>query len=42
MQIRPVVAKGEDGEGWSGSLGLADTKYYIYKYTHIDIERETG
>ena len=29
---RLVVAKGEgewEGEGWSGSLGLADANYYI-------------
>ena len=27
---RRVVAKGEGEEGWIGSLGLADTHYYIH------------
>ena len=26
---RLVVAKGKTGEGWVGSLGLADANYYI-------------
>ena len=31
IENRLVVAKGEGmGEGWIGSLGLADAKYYIW------------
>ena len=31
MEKRLAVAKGEgNGVGWTGSLGLVDTNYYIY------------
>ena len=30
MENSLVVAKGE-GVGWTGSLGLVDANYYIYK-----------